>query len=79
MDLKDKIVVATGSTRGYDYAIAESMLEAGASVAITGRSKETIQRASIEDLTKTDKKPEFELHYRELYQLKFLSLVAKTK
>jgi NAD(P)-dependent dehydrogenase (short-subunit alcohol dehydrogenase family) len=45
MDLKDKIVVVTGSTRGYGYAIADSLLEAGAIVAITGRSQETIQRA----------------------------------
>jgi len=43
--LKDKIVVITGSTRGFGYAIAESMLEAGASVAITGRSKEAVARA----------------------------------
>ena len=36
--IKDQIVVITGSTRGYGYAIAESFLEAGAVVAITGRS-----------------------------------------
>ena len=45
MNLEDKVVVVTGSTRGYGFAIAESMLEAGASVAITGRSKEAIQQA----------------------------------
>jgi NAD(P)-dependent dehydrogenase (short-subunit alcohol dehydrogenase family) len=28
MDLKDKIVVVTGSTRGYGYAIADNLLEA---------------------------------------------------
>ena len=37
--LKNKIVVITGSTRGFGYAIAESMLAAGATVAITGRSQ----------------------------------------
>jgi NAD(P)-dependent dehydrogenase (short-subunit alcohol dehydrogenase family) len=42
--LKDKIAVITGSTRGFGYAIAEAMLEAGASVAITGRSKEAVAR-----------------------------------
>jgi NAD(P)-dependent dehydrogenase (short-subunit alcohol dehydrogenase family) len=42
--MKDKIVVITGSTRGYGYAIAESMLEAGATVAITGRSQEAVSR-----------------------------------
>lgn len=43
--LKDKIVVVTGSTRGFGYAIAESLLEAGAVVAITGRSQQAIDRA----------------------------------
>ena len=43
--VKDKVVVVTGSTRGFGYAIAESMLEAGASVAITGRSQESIEGA----------------------------------
>ncbi len=43
--MKDKIVVVTGSSRGFGYAIAESMLEAGASVAITGRSQEALEHA----------------------------------
>jgi NAD(P)-dependent dehydrogenase (short-subunit alcohol dehydrogenase family) len=43
--LRDKIVVVTGSTRGFGYAIAESMLEGGASVAITGRTREAVDRA----------------------------------
>ena len=46
MNLEGKVVVVTGSTRGFGFAIAESMLEAGASVAITGRSKEAIQQAA---------------------------------
>jgi NAD(P)-dependent dehydrogenase (short-subunit alcohol dehydrogenase family) len=45
MDLKDKIVVVTGSTRGYGFAIAESMLKAGATVVISGRKQEAIQSA----------------------------------
>jgi len=43
--LKDKIVVITGSTRGFGYAIAESMVKAGATVAITGRSREALEHA----------------------------------
>jgi glucose 1-dehydrogenase len=43
--VKDKTVVITGSTRGFGYAIAESMLEAGATVAITGRSQEALEQA----------------------------------
>ena len=45
MKLEGKVVVVTGSTRGFGLAAAESMLEAGASVAITGRSQEALQKA----------------------------------
>ena len=45
MNLKDKIVVVTGSSRGFGFAIAESLLEAGASVAVTGRSQRAVDGA----------------------------------
>ena len=43
--LKDRIVVVTGSTRGLGYAIAAAMLEAGATVVLSGRSEAGLQRA----------------------------------
>ncbi|MBI5354710.1 MAG: SDR family oxidoreductase [Chloroflexi bacterium] len=45
MSVKDKVVVVTGSTRGYGYAIAESMLAAGATVIVTGRSQQAVASA----------------------------------
>ena len=45
--LKDKIVVVTGSTRGFGFAIAKSMLEAGATVAITGRSQQAVDNSLV--------------------------------
>lgn len=41
--IKDKVVVITGATRGFGFAIAESMLEAGAIVAITGRNQKAVE------------------------------------
>jgi len=50
--LKDKVVVITGGTRGFGYAIAETMLKAGAIVVISGRSKEALTKAlaSLQEL-----------------------------
>jgi NAD(P)-dependent dehydrogenase (short-subunit alcohol dehydrogenase family) len=43
--LENQIAVVTGGTRGIGYAIAERLLEAGASVAICGRSAESLEKA----------------------------------
>jgi short-subunit dehydrogenase len=43
--MKEKVVVITGSTRGYGYAIAEAMLKAGAVVVISGRSQDALTKA----------------------------------
>jgi len=42
--LKDKIIVITGSTRGFGLAIAREALKAGATLVITGRSQEAVDR-----------------------------------
>jgi NAD(P)-dependent dehydrogenase (short-subunit alcohol dehydrogenase family) len=43
--LKNKVVVITGSTRGFGYAIAEAMLKANAIVVISGRTEKTLEAA----------------------------------
>ena len=43
--LKDKVVVITGSTRGFGHTIAQEMLKAGATVVISGRSDDALVKA----------------------------------
>ena len=43
--LKDKVIVITGSTRGFGYVAARELLKAGASVVISGRSQDTLDQA----------------------------------
>ncbi len=43
--MRNKIVVITGSTRGLGYAIATAILNAGATVVISGRSQVALGRA----------------------------------
>ena len=45
MELKNIVVVVTGSSRGFGFAIAESLLEAGATVAVTGRSQQAVDNS----------------------------------
>jgi NAD(P)-dependent dehydrogenase (short-subunit alcohol dehydrogenase family) len=43
--MHNQIVVITGSTRGLGYAMAQAMLKAGATVVVSGRSAEALQKA----------------------------------
>ena len=43
--MKNRIVVITGSTRGFGYAIARAMVQAGATVVISGRSERALRGA----------------------------------
>jgi short-subunit dehydrogenase len=47
-----KIVVITGSTRGIGYGLADSFLDLGCAVAISGRTQEAVDRAVAELSTK---------------------------
>lgn len=45
-NLKDKVAVITGGNSGIGYATAKTLREKGASVIITGRRKEAVERAA---------------------------------
>lgn len=44
--MQDRVVVITGSTRGFGNAIAEAMLKAGATVVVSGRSQVGLDKAT---------------------------------
>lgn len=43
--MKDKVVVITGSTRGFGFTLAQELLKAGATVVISGRSQQALENS----------------------------------
>ncbi|MDE0599946.1 MAG: SDR family NAD(P)-dependent oxidoreductase, partial [Dokdonia donghaensis] len=52
-DLKDKVALITGGTKGIGRGIAEALLHQGMKVAITGRDEKSTKEAATE-LTEND-------------------------
>ncbi len=50
LQLRDKLVLITGSTSGIGKAAAKSFLQEGAAVIVNGRKQETVDR-TIEELS----------------------------
>ncbi|MCB2107454.1 MAG: SDR family oxidoreductase [Rhodobacteraceae bacterium] len=47
--LKDRVVIVTGSSRGFGWSIAQELLKAGARVTLTGRSERSLAPVRAED------------------------------
>ncbi|NAS12460.1 SDR family oxidoreductase [Poritiphilus flavus] len=52
--LKDKVAYITGGSKGIGYGVAKSLLDAGMRVAISGRSRDSIEQA-VKDLGSSDR------------------------
>jgi len=66
--IKDKVVVITGSTRGFGYEIASEMLKAGAVVVVSGRSQKTVD-STVHSLKETGRVDGFACDVRDEKQV----------
>lgn len=72
LPLDNRVAIITGATRGIGYAIAESLGNAGSSVVITGRSRETVDIAKDRLIEKGIKAEGIVCHSGDADQLKIL-------
>ena len=62
LELKDKVVLVSGSSRGIGFAIARAFLQEGAMVVITGRNEESLGHARDTLLGQTSPERVFAIH-----------------
>ena len=70
--IENKIIVITGSTRGFGLAIAHEALRAGATVAITGRNQEAVDR-TLGELENADRTAGFVVDVRDETRIHWLA------
>ena len=75
-NLNNKIVVITGSTRGFGLAIARAALKAGATVVITGRNQEAVDRV-LNGMQAADRTAGFVVDDKTDLQANYFFYVAK--
>jgi NAD(P)-dependent dehydrogenase (short-subunit alcohol dehydrogenase family) len=66
--LQNKIIIVTGSTRGFGLAIAKACLAAGAIVVVTGRSQEAVDR-TLNEMQAPDRTTGYVVDVREEAQV----------
>jgi NAD(P)-dependent dehydrogenase (short-subunit alcohol dehydrogenase family) len=65
--LQNKIVVVTGSTRGFGYAIAAHLLQAGAKVVLSGRTQARVDETNQKEF----------VEYRWMKGLRAMKMIGK--
>ena len=61
-DIKNKVILITGGSKGIGYGIAEALLARGCKVAITSRNQESADKAA-QQLDASDAKSSYHLIY----------------
>src|SRR2546425_1959500 len=72
LELKEKVALVTGASRGIGRAIARGLAAEGARVALCARDKATLETAAREITRETRAEPRSEEHTSELQSLAYL-------